>query len=319
MKSLNIVAFKSGTLLLISLFSILISCTNGRRPGNTENNLENLGLKGEVRTITETVFRVDTNSTEIQDRAVISRAIRHFNRDGNPNEEKYLSPDGTQRGRTTYKYDEKNNLILKVDLDHSGDIEYRESYKYDQDGKEIERNGIRPPNSQWNIVVYYDKSGNLKKGSYHALVKSQTTTILFRYDDKGNKVEEKILGSEKYLISRRVNIFDEGGYLNGSDLYDSKDTLIQRTIFKYDGSGNLIEEKQGQSRTGFNTSRSWEFDEKGDLIRETLSYGENKTNYTFNYFSYDKHGNWLVKTESFFSPKTGEVNTIITERVIGYY
>jgi hypothetical protein len=318
MKSPYLSCVKLFSLLSVSLFFFINSCTE-KHSEKSSNNLKETDIKGDVRTLAETVFRIDSGPDEIQNGAIISKSIHYFNREGNAIEDKYLSSDGTQRGRTTYKYDENDNLILKIDLDHSGDLEYSEDYKYDQEGREIERNGIRPPNSHWNVVIYYDKTGNLKKGSYHALVKSQSTKIIFRYDEKGNKVEEKILESEKHLISRRVNIFDENGYLKGSDLYDSKDTLIQRTIFKYDGSGNIIEQKQGNSKTGFETIRSWEYDEKGNMIRETLAYEENKTIYTFNYYSYDKQGNWHIKAESFSSPNTGEVNTIITERVIGYY
>jgi hypothetical protein len=311
-------AIKFFSLLPILLFFFISSCTE-KHSVNSANNLKETDLKGEVRALAETVFRIDSGPEEIENGAIISKSIHYFNRDGKAIEDKYLSPDGTQRGRTTYKYDENENLILKIDLDHSGALEYSETYKYDPDGKEIERNGIRPPNSQWSIVIYYDANGNLRKSSYDKLVKSQTNRILFQYDQKGNKIEEKNFGTENKLISRRVNIFNENGNMTRSDLFDSKDTLLLRTNFKYDRSGNITEEMQENSRPGFGMVRTFNYDEKGNLLKETLSYGQSRTIYTFNYFSYDKQGNWHVKAESFSSPNTGEVNTIITERVIGYY
>ncbi len=112
----------------------------------------------------------------------------------------------------------------------------------------------------------------------------------YKYDDKGNEIEEKSF-SDGSLSSTTKNIYDNKGNLTEVNSNSEDGSSSYKVIYKNDDLGNKIEE----------TSNS------------IYNAGSEKEHLTYRY-EYDKTGNWIKNVEF----EDGKAK-IITEREIEYY
>jgi hypothetical protein len=345
MKSIFSVSGGMVLFLLIS-FCFIFSCTGEKEVRRGTNDAAKLELKGQVRLLTETIFKTENNSGEIQKGGMLSKKIIMFNKSGNLLDEQNFGPDGRLDWKVSFAYDDKGNLISRTTFDKTSDLLRKEVYRYDMKGNvisvaslgregdleneitflydargnEVERNSFTTGVSQWNISLYYDAKGNLKKDSYTRLIQSQRTRVLSQYDEKGNKIIEEYFNSDGRLFTRNRNKFDEKGNLIRTDVYNSDDSLVYMSVYEYNDNGRLVGRKNGSSSENLETRQSIRYDEENNIIEETYSYGLRESRSNFRYDRIDRHGNWLTRTRIESSVKTGKENLeVITERVIDYY
>ncbi len=136
--------------------------------------------------------------------------------------------------KNVYKYDEKDRMI-DVETDHAVS-------KHDDKGNQTEE------------ALYNAKGDLLQK-------------FIYKYDDRGRLIEELYYSPEE-MISETVAIRDEI-YTQRFYRYNEKDNMVERdkcyshgclfekSIFKYDDKGNVIEEAR--------------YDEKGTLTSIDVS------------------------------------------------
>lgn len=335
MKSLHLKLIRAILLIVIASGFFIISCsTESKKP---KNSIENLDLKGKVKSLVETNYYTEIKDGKIQKTKVLSVIICLFNEKGNFIERKYFDSDSIQISKSIFKYDMEGNLIEKITIDKAGDLayketykydgkenliekislnnsaksEYKETYKYDEKGNEIEMNSYITDGSLGVIYVFKDEGGNIinnKNKPYNG----PGTKILNKYDEKGNKTEERLYKWDGMFDSKYINKFDVQGNKIESDVYNSNDSLIYKFIYEYDEKRNVIKEYNGDSEANMEVVTDRKYNDKGNLIEEIIYYQGNDSKNIYQYENYDKFGNWFLRIES------GSYK-IVTERVIEYY
>jgi len=111
---------------------------------------------------------------------------------------------------------------------------------------------------------------------------------VYKYDDKGNKMEMNQFDSNGNLKLKDTYKYDDSGNQIESNWYDSKGKLIYKSTYQYDKNKNKIERK-----SVFSGSR------------------EHKLIYKYVFDDFD---NWIIKLEY-----EDDKPQVITERLIEYY
>jgi hypothetical protein len=319
MKSMNFLPAGLTSFLIFSLCCIISGCSERNQEGELKNDLAAHNLRGEVKSLTEILRTVEIRAGEIKRGEMSHMETYKFNSKGNIVESRLFGRDGSLKGSSTYKYDDNGRLIEKTELEYSGRLEYNEKYTYDKNGFLTEKNTFRPPDNQWNIGVYYDEKGNLRKESYHRLVKSEKMKFTYTNDLKGNRIEERSSGEDGSQFWRRLNKFDDKGNIIETSLFNSNDSLLYNEYYKYDENGNIIQYNQDNSIPEMKQMRRYKYDEHGDIIEITYSYGQDSSIEKYIYEKFDKTGNWHKKSYDYSSEKGAFNHSIITERKIEYY
>jgi len=184
----------------------LFACSDDGSINRPINTLENIGLKGKVKTLTETIYEAKDD---------INKNISLFDNNGNLIE---ISSYGNR------PYD--SNLTLR----------YKAFYKYDEKGHEIEcDNSIGG-----RTLSKYDEKGNkIEEALYRSGDNKLLSKHINKYDEQGNKLEEAEYDPSGRLIESFTIKHDNKGreierISSHSDKFRSK--------IKYDKRGNIIEE-----------------------------------------------------------------------------
>lgn len=159
-----------------------------------------------------------------------------------------------------------------------------------------------------NFKTGWEKYNLMKKvefyseGYYTAEVRFgeiQSTTLIeklaVKFDDKGNKIEEKLYSSDSSLLDHVAHAYNDQGNLIESKLYDYKGVKKNITTYKYNDKGNLIEENFCKVEGVVKYARFYVYDVKGNRIEKSYySDGilEDKT-----LFNYDSKGNCISWNE----------------------
>lgn len=182
-----------------------------------------------------------------------------------------------------------------------------------------------------------EKSGEVQKGNF-------VSKFNYKYDNKGDKIEEKLYNPDGSLTQKSTYEYDESGNQIVESRYNSTGSLTQKFTYEYDNNGNL------SLGNGYNSNgRLWgkfryAYDDRSNLIEESMYNQDNKLSWKFtykhddkgnqiemNYYNYiqdtsflektiykygdyDITGNWLKKTTFENDKPKG-----ITERKIEYY
>lgn len=204
-----------------------------------------------------------------------------YNNDGKLLKEIRHWSDGTVKLDTEYIYDGQGFLTQKISYDVSGGpsnpstIMFREEYQYDNQGNRIrETNYYYQSGSITFIEVkgfQYDAQGNMiwyafynDDGSVNA-----PTVHEYQYDDQGHKLREILAGginTSVYLYDNQSRLTNYISYSRDGSVYyeaqyDSHENIIRSIYYNEDGSV-------------FNdTSIVYQYDERGNIVRETYSYG----------------------------------------------
>ncbi len=186
---------------------------------------------------------------------------------------------------------------------HSGQIvrlDSRYTYVYDAKGKLVKEAefSLENPNEVWDAISYvYDNDGQLIEETVLSGKKPFLRTV-YTYEPGKRTVtaltttfvENRVVGPDKAVL-----------------VYNDKGQWIRRTIFRSDDSLNGIAE--------------FDYDEKGNLAKETR-YGTNGKYSYANVFThkYDSRGNWYERHEMMFENEAKkEADWLVIYRVISYY
>lgn len=198
--------------------------------------------------------------------------------------------------KQTFSYDEKGNK--KVELGYDGKTQYRITYSYFDDGKqkEIVKYGVSNAiEEKWTFehkgnattVMVYKPAGKLEK------------KIVRKYDDKGNLIDETNYSSQEKELGRTTFEFLTNGlmkakseYYGGalrasySYVYDKESQLVEVyqtnpagekilfSAYRYDSSGNMLEEKWFDGQPGDYSKRNFKLDNKGNINEVEAYYSD---------------------------------------------
>jgi hypothetical protein len=187
-----------------------------------------------------------------------------------------------------YNYDEQGRCISRKHDSHKSGLKYSAlSAKYNKQGKLVEYKVIGKNKRKLRKITYrYNSQGQKVKSIWKVWGgKVMINKTLFKYNKKGDLIEEKTYLSNR-LLSKDVFKYTPNGHVKEGKFYDYQGETISKTISKYDQDGKILES-----------------------IEDSKPVKNYRTTYT-----YDKHDNWLMRTDHFKGQKR-----IASKRVIEYY
>lgn len=223
---------------------------------------------------------------------------------------KIVKGDTIECSELMYEFDNKNRLVKEEYC--FMDLLFSYTYKYDENGKLIERINF----NQLDRKYEYDVSGNQVKElmfDSEGLIGSWS----YKYDNKGNRIERTgYLGDS--FVERWIKIYDQRGRKIKEYMVDKyPDTIptYQVTTFEYDKKGRLTKMHTTDPEAKVHSISTYKYDDNDNLIEHSskndFQHGlEVLKSYKY---QYDKKGNWKQRIEYINSKPT-----IITERKIDY-
>lgn len=177
----------------------------------------------------------------------------------------YFDADGTYNFSMQYQYDDFGNEIERVyTYDDRESDTYKTEYVYDQNGNAIKK-------------IEYDSDGDISRIYTYEYDLANNLTIYNQYNQY-----ERLQGSTRHT-------YDEKGNKIQTVETDNEGTESRRIEFCYDESGRVIEEL---TTTVFGVDgRSYEYDDKGQLVHEYLSIDGRV--FSYYEYQYDTEGNML--------------------------
>ncbi len=179
-----------------------------------------------------------------------------------------------------YTYDE-NGVLLSKEEKLSNDVTKTYTYTYDEMGRLLTEavKKVSPYNSS------YDSASKTK---------TENSSVTYTYNEQGDIINKYVIDAIGWPYNDEyVYEYDD----NGRKISVYSLTEDETTYFTYNEQGQLDEEK-----TQYGTVwRKYEYDQNGNLIRETLGSGS-VVEYT-----YDEHNNLIKKVENY---NIGEYNEI---------
>jgi hypothetical protein len=181
-----------------------------------------------------------------------------------------------------------------------GELDLGHYRSYDEHGNEVSYtvyNKYRR-DLQDTIIYAYQKNGLPLEYSHYKKDGKLDSKIVCKYDDKWNRIELNVLNSDgkvkyKNLYSYDGNgnrikweCFKSGSILNNTEtyIYDNKNRIVKIVFYKRDGS--------------LYSENIFQYNENGEVI-EDHQYIANDKSYKshYEYKSFDKYGNWLIKID----------------------
>lgn len=295
------------------IFSIivLVSCTQTEQ----KTDLTKKNLMGKVKQITEKRYLVDDKFENIENDTLVETNVLLYDENGFRSKKDFRGSDDpdckydekgnpieyTYKGWSIHKWklkwDDKGRVIEESVFDTDGNLKYKRTFKYDNNGNNIEREDQTAYTHDTNRFMYskyvykYDNKNN-KIGWYREdnIDSSLSPMETYKYDDNGNILEEKSFSD---------------GVLSAIIKYD------------YDNNGNLIEVKTNSLDRDYSSKATINYDEKGNEIERVetgvIDKEPIKIKNTYKY-EFDKNGNWIKKIEY-----EDGIAEMITKREIEYY
>lgn len=249
--------------VLVRLFFILITITSFLSCERQRNTLEQSTIKGDVESITDTIWLADDSYGDIRNLFVDKIMEYYFNRDGFLVSQVSYNYYGDMNSKSTWEY-ENNNLLNFKNYNSDGELQFVTEYVTEQ-GK------IREETTQ-----FFDVEGNAEfENSFYYYTDNQLDSIIskkdnrkksryFSYLDKNGSYTEMVIGySGKKTVSN--NWLDDQKRILKRE--DSNDTLS----YVYDKNGNMVKLVTTNYSNGF----KYRYDETGNWIKQ-IQYEETK-------------------------------------------
>ncbi|MCX6290278.1 MAG: hypothetical protein NT126_00765 [Bacteroidetes bacterium] len=178
---------------------------------------------------------------------------------------KYYGDDSGER--TTFVYDEKDQLIERKYYDEEGEFQYVENFIYDEKGSLVEHGKVNNEGKSEGRHAFahnhgdhtileneFGTDGSLASKTLYTvddagreLSAVQTTaegklisSVITTYDEKGNPLERQF----KDFYSKTVKYtYDENNHVLTNELFDTNGMLIKKNMYEYDADGNLSAEQ----------------------------------------------------------------------------
>jgi antitoxin component YwqK of YwqJK toxin-antitoxin module len=238
-------------ILCHSIFLILffVGITQAK-PGTDK---ETMHLVGSVRSVSivkngqiETTQNFDHNGNMTEElyhspNGIVGKTVVTYDDNGKKIESARYGKDGDIRIKTVFIYDPDGNLIEDIQYDSQNTLRGKRTFTNDENGNQVGMVVYRDSVTVKSRYVYiYDSKGNLteerryKNGSNDRELKTVNT-----YDDRGNKIEEKIYGADGSWSVSHVYTYDSKGNMidwktNQADGLNSRITFT----YTYDSVGN---------------------------------------------------------------------------------
>jgi len=334
------------------LLSLLLFIGFSNETYSQKNDIEEMNLKGSVRSLKKQTYDVvvkkgeihkgkivieyeskqhfifDTNGNKIEEGSYkyeidesINKYTYKYNDKGNKTEKKKYYPGGVLETKYIYKYNDNGNLIEESDYFNENILNNKYTYKYDDTGNLIETNYSNPTGMKTKQTYKYDERENLIEKIYYTSFsvssgyKGYETKSIYKYDSIGNEIAKENYMDGKFT-EKVTYKYDDIGNMTKENLYDSFGKTLGESQYKYDVKGNKIEwSYKNALYGGLEGKVTFKYDDKGNLIEENnyQSFGLSQNNTTDKY-EYDENNNWIKRIVFIKEKPVG-----IIEREFEYY
>ncbi|BDS11331.1 hypothetical protein [Aureispira anguillae] len=247
--------------------------------------------------------------------------------------------------KNSFEYNDKGELMAEKRTDHAGELIYSMSYAYDKNGF-ITASALKKwdGNLKYKNCYENDSYGNVLREKYY-MENGQLATTTYKYDKKGNPIEEEYRVQElpyaefqKVYFGRELSkeekeeTIDEVEHLYQQygtelseedkkmlseldDLETGGEKSVRKTIRTFDEAGNCTSEAIYENGKRYEKVQNT-YNQHNDLTKIELLYnGEEEASiFTWDY-EYDAQGNWIKQVEK---DNNGEIHQTI-ERKLEYY
>ncbi len=131
----------------------------------------------------------------------------------------------------------------------------------------------------------YDEKGNLIEQNWYNPDNSLQGKWLFKYDKKGLKTEEVEYKSDGSISSKYIFIYDNNGYLIEHKSYVSNGELAHKILFKNNNIGLKTEEIRTRTQLYFASDhrKFYIYDKFGNVIEEKYYSDDIESKTTYRY------------------------------------
>ncbi len=151
---------KSLSIVVLALLTIA-SCSVSQNKERKKTDLDEMDLKGKVKSVKESEYKAVNKFGEIEKGEVQREPVYLFNTEGNITELAEYNSDGSLDKKWIYKYDDKGNKVERAWYESDGSLnqKYTYEYEYDKQGnwiKKITYWSTTPEDVTEREIEYYD-------------------------------------------------------------------------------------------------------------------------------------------------------------------
>lgn len=236
--------------LLLVIFSIAFLGSTSSCSDSQFSDLDELKLKGKVKSIKETSFEAIEKDGEIitGKRAKPSwkkDSYRGFNRKRELTEELIYNSNGSLRSISTFK-SLNNNSVLESIFQPTGELKFKQIANFNDNGKLVEkiRFNLDGETLVRNLYLYDENGNRIEDKQYFNTDKDPSIKTEYKYDALGNKIEEYMYNPEDNLIAKWFSKYDDQNSLVEENYYYADGSLSAQEIYFYefDKKGNWIQQ-----------------------------------------------------------------------------
>lgn len=289
--------------MFASLF--VISASAKQAPEAPERkNWDKEPIYGNVDSLIVTTYYLPENGEKlVQDEVLVVK----FDENGNVIERPEWSQNEAGVAIRKYKYNEKGETVEMLGCMADGSVARKYVYAHDANGKVVEETFYIAPdftNYDNKLTRVFDENGVQKGGSYDCCREDLSYRYDFKYDSKGNRVEELYY-------------------------YKSNDSLYSHNLVKYNEKGHIIEIKECDGNGKLTGRRTSKVDENGNIL-EQINYNSDGTEHDRVVMSYNSQGdmteysmyrpysNILIFNQQIKRNEKGQIIEVYSAQV-GYY
>ncbi len=225
----------------------------------------------------------------------------YYSRSGEIMREDYIDSKGQVNNSEIYDYDQNNNRT-RYQREGSGGT-YKKVSGYDGRNKLVVEAGFNGSENFRN-EFNYDNTGKLQEATYTINGNLQQKLV---YEHSGSTTHVKTYMHGSILISNIKMVYDNKGNIIEETTYGIDDRELEKKVYKYNSSSQLIEETKTQ-KGKFYYRYIYNYDSRGNILsiyEETLA----KNKYAKKIYSYDSAGNlteykWRRNPDEEFNVKT---------------
>jgi hypothetical protein len=191
-----------------------------------------------------------------EDGNLFEKTMIKLNSMGNPTQSIVMDPQGNMQGKNTYQYDEKDRLVQQNGYDAKGKLSEKSYYTYTNDvlnqylsfsefenkkilyKYDVHKNPIemlvydsKTKDFLEKITQKFDQNKNVIETSYWDEKNGLKSTVLYKYDDKGNLLEYSVVDADKNIRDVFFFVYQ----------YDKYNNWVWQTVYKG-------KDKQAESR-----------------------------------------------------------------------
>ena len=220
-----------------------------------------------------------------------------YDEKGNKIEEIWYT-DGYATTKQTWKYNEKGNRIeyIRYDDETMSIKKNMISYEEGERGNRVKTIWCEYEfGKTFNVERYYNEHEKLIEAIYYGENGNISKKQTWKYDDKGNKIEDIQYENGKIIFEDTWKYDDKGNEIEYISYHNKGNRKIvsMKTTSKYDDKGNKIESTYYEDQYGNIISK---YDDKGNRI-EYIRYDRNGKIDIKETWKYDSQGNKMEEYE----------------------